>query len=340
MSLFGAARRLRRTAVLVGGLVAFGGVALGMGVGSNGLPVGRTPVTLDPADFTVEIDNPYYPLRPGDRRVYRETAPDGTRQRIVDEVLNRTKLIANGVTARVIRATVTNRAGKVVEYTEEWFAQDRAGNVWYFGEDTTKYENGKASKKGSFEAGVDGAQPGVQMPARPKAGMRFRLEGGYKTGAADHTEVLSVGKEQVEVPFGHFRGTVMNRDYTPLEPKVSELWFYAKGVGATGRLLPGASADWQTLLGDGTALGDIRYTLQTDNGDLLYVQSRGVRHGNADVLARLSRGEDVGADEYTFRTSTQIETAAHALDWLNKGIFISVAGRQPTSVVYDTYLVG
>jgi hypothetical protein len=198
---------------------------------NDGLPIGRTPVKLDPADFTVVIDNPYYPLRPGDRRIYRETAPDGTRQRIVDEVTNKTKLIANGVTARVIRATVTNSAGKVVEYTEEWFAQDRAGNVWYFGEDTTKYE-GKPSKKGSFEAGVDGAQPGVQMPAKPKAGMRFRLEGGYKTGAADHTEVLSVGKEQVEVPYGYFRGTVMNRDFTPLEPKVSELWFYAKGVGA------------------------------------------------------------------------------------------------------------
>jgi hypothetical protein len=62
--------------------------------------------------------------------------------------------------------------------------------------------------------------------------MRYRLEGGYKTGAADHTEVLSVRKEQVEVPFGHFRRTVMTRDFTPLEPKVSELWFYAKGVGA------------------------------------------------------------------------------------------------------------
>ena len=79
---------------------------------------------------------------------------------------------------------------------------------------------------------MNGAEPGVQMPAKPKRGMRFRLEGGYATGAADHTEVLSVGGEQVEVPFRHFRKTLMARDYTPLEPKVSELWFYAKGVGA------------------------------------------------------------------------------------------------------------
>jgi muconolactone delta-isomerase len=111
------------------------------------------------------------------------------------------------------------------------------------------------------------------------------------------------------------------------------------GPTMTGRLLAGSSADWQTVLPDGTALGDIRYTLQTDGGDVLYVQSRGVRHGSAEVLARLARGEDVDASEYTFRTSTQIETAAAELDWLNKGVFVSVGGRQPSGVVYETYLV-
>lgn len=106
-----------------------------------------------------------------------------------------------------------------------------------------------------------------------------------------------------------------------------------------GELLPGASADWQTVLPDGTALGGIRYTLRTDAGELLYVQSRGVRHGSAEVLARLGRGEDVDASEYTFRTSTQIEAAARQLDWLNKGIFISVGGRRADGVIYETYLV-
>ena len=112
------------------------------------------------------------------------------------------------------------------------------------------------------------------------------------------------------------------------------------GPELNGKLLPGASADWQIVLSDGTALGDIRYTLETDGSDLLYVQSRGVRHGSAEVLSRLGRGEDVDASEYTFRTSTQIETAAPHLDWLNKGVFISVAGRQATGVIYETYLVG
>jgi len=111
------------------------------------------------------------------------------------------------------------------------------------------------------------------------------------------------------------------------------------GPELRGKLLAGASADWQIILPDGTALGDVRYTLQTGRGDLLYVQSRGVRHGSAEVLARLGQGEDVDASEYTFRTSTQIETAARDLDWLNKGIFISVAGRQTGGVIYETYLV-
>jgi hypothetical protein len=86
-------------------------------------------------------------------------------------------------------------------------------------------------------------------------------------------------------------------------------------------------------------LGDIRYTLQTNRGDLLYVQSHGVRHGSPETLARLGRGEEVDASEYTFRTSTRIETAAPDLDWLNKGVFISVAGRQAGGVIYETYLV-
>jgi hypothetical protein len=111
------------------------------------------------------------------------------------------------------------------------------------------------------------------------------------------------------------------------------------GPELSGELLAGSSADWQIILGDGTALGDIRYTLQTDGGDLLYVRSRSVRHGSAEVLARLARGEDVDASEYTFRASTQIETAAAELDWLNKGIFISVGGRQAAGVIYETYLV-
>jgi len=111
------------------------------------------------------------------------------------------------------------------------------------------------------------------------------------------------------------------------------------GPELNGKLLPGASADWQIVLPDGTVLGDIRYTLQTDAGALIYVQSRSVRHGPADVLARLVRGEEVDAGEYTFRAATRMECADPELDWLNRGVFISVGGRRPGGVVYDTYLV-
>jgi hypothetical protein len=112
------------------------------------------------------------------------------------------------------------------------------------------------------------------------------------------------------------------------------------GPELNGEVIVGASADWQVVLPDGTALADIRYTLRTDGGELLYGRSRGVRHGTAEVLARLARGEDVDASEYTFRTATEIETAAPELDWLNKGVFISVGARRPGGVVYETYLVG
>ncbi len=111
------------------------------------------------------------------------------------------------------------------------------------------------------------------------------------------------------------------------------------GPELNGTLLPGASADWQIVLPDGTALGDVRYTLRTDRGDVLFVRSQGVRHGSVEVLARLARGEDVNAGEYVFHMATQIETAAPAFDWLNKGVFISVGGRRPGEVIYEVYLV-
>ena len=103
--------------------------------------------------------------------------------------------------------------------------------------------------------------------------------------------------------------------------------------------MPGVSADWQLVLEDGTALADLRYTLETETGALLYVQGQGVRHGSAEVLARLARGEDVDAGEYTFRVSVRIETRDPDLHWLTTGVFVCVGGRQPGKVIYETYLV-
>ena len=156
---------------------------------------------------------------------------------------------------------------------------------------------------------------GAELP-RPQITAVYRLE-------ATLGQPIEIG----ETATGHLR----------IVPLTAGLF---SGPEIAGTLVGVASADWQTVLPDGTVLGDIRYVLETDSGDVLYVQSHGIRHGSPEVLSRLSRGDDVDASEYTFRTSTRIATASRELDWLNKGVFISVAGRQPGGVIYETHLVG
>ena len=212
-------------------ILSGGGVAYAASGDQGSLPQGSDPVQLDPADFSTKIDNPYWPMAPGDRWVYRETDTTGTNQTVVIEVTDKTKTIANGIEARVIRDTVTEN-GAPVEVTDDWYAQDKAGNIWYLGEDTAEYKNGKVTTRaGSFEAGVDGAQPGIAMPANPEPGLSYRQEY-YKGEAEDKASVITVGEEQVQVPFGYFnKDVLMTRDLVPLEPKVQELKFYAPNVG-------------------------------------------------------------------------------------------------------------
>ena len=195
------------------------------------LPDGSEAVQLDPADFTTRIDNPYWPMAVGNTWTYRESDTTGQREKAVVEVTDETKTIANGVEARVIRDTVSEH-GVPVEVTDDWYAQDSQGNIWYLGEHVTNYENGKVlDHAGSFEAGVDGAQAGIALPAHPEPGMDYRQEY-YKGEAEDTGGVITVGSEQVQVPFGHFdRAVLMTRDLVPTEPKVQELKFYAPGVG-------------------------------------------------------------------------------------------------------------
>jgi hypothetical protein len=196
----------------------------------SGLPQGSERVHLNPADFTTRIDNPYWPMKPGSRWTYREVDPNNlTVGHVVVEVTNRTKRIANGIEARVVRDVVTE-SGTPIEVTSDYYAQDSAGNIWYLGEQTTEYAKGKpASTTGSFEAGVDGAQPGIALPADPKPGLAYRQE--YYAGQAeDRGEVVSVDV-QAEPPAGHFRHVLMTKDTNPLEPKVLEFKFYARNVG-------------------------------------------------------------------------------------------------------------
>jgi hypothetical protein len=211
-------------------IAACGGGSGGSGSDANAsLPQGSEPVDLSPADFSTEIDNPYWPMVPGSHWVYRETVGDGAVQGVDVKVTGKTKRVASGIEARVVSDVVT-QSGEPIEVTEDWYAQDSDGNLWYLGEDTAEYENGKVvSTAGSWEAGVDGAQPGIVLPAKPEVGMTYRQE--YYVGVAeDEARVLSLD-EQAEVPFGHFTDVLMTKDLTPLEPKLLEHKFYARGVG-------------------------------------------------------------------------------------------------------------
>ena len=195
----------------------------------NGLPQGSEPVELDPASFTADIDNRYWPMEPGTRWTYREVDEEGKEVIVVVTVSNETKEIANGITARVVRDSVTED-GELIEDTFDWYAQDADGNVWYLGEDTAEFEDGKVkTTAGSWEAGVDGALPGIMVPATPADDMTYRQE--YYAGEAeDNGEVLAVG-EQLEVPAGHYADALVTKDTTALKPDVVEYKVYAPDVG-------------------------------------------------------------------------------------------------------------
>jgi hypothetical protein len=241
-------------AVLIVSATACGGggssQSTGTSVGTTGaaspqLPQRDEPVTLDPAEFTTEIDNPYWPMKVGSRWVYRETDAGGTVTRVEVTVMDQTKTIM-GIESVVLHDIVTE-AGEVKEDTLDWYAQDADGNIWYMGEDTKEYENGKVSStKGSWEAGVDGAQAGIVVPAHPKAGLSYREEY-YKGEAEDAAEALSLNA-RAKVPFGTFDHVLQTRNITPLDPDLVEEKFYARGVGMVLAITVSGGSDREVLV--------------------------------------------------------------------------------------------
>jgi len=212
---------------------------------SSSLPQGTKPFKLDPAKFTTQIDNPYWPLKPGAHWVYREVE-NGEAQRVDVTVTQEIKRIKNGIDARVVHDRVS-RKGETLEDTYDWYAQDSAGNLWYLGEDTKEFANGKLkTTEGSWEAGVDGAEPGVVVPAHPKQGQIYREEY-YKGHAEDGAEVLNV-TSQVQVPYGRFRDAMLTRNFSTIEPTVEEMKLYAKGVGPVMELLVSGGSGRTELL--------------------------------------------------------------------------------------------
>jgi hypothetical protein len=209
-------------------------------VGPSGLITARTmaqeatpsPATdyhpvIDPANFSTTIDNRYWPLQPGTTFVY-EGVKDNEQQRNEVTVTAETKTIL-GVECVVVHDQVTVN-GELIEDTLDWYAQDKDGNVWYFGEDSKTYEKGNVnSTEGSWEGGVDGAQPGIIMPGDPKVGNEYRQE--YYAGKAeDMAAILKIGGS-VTVPAGTFDDILVTKEWSPLEPDVVEHKTYAPGIG-------------------------------------------------------------------------------------------------------------
>lgn len=184
--------------------------------------------TIDPSAFSTTINNPYFPLTPGTRTIYQAASPDGL-ARTTTEVTWDTKKIM-GVDTVVVHDFLTLN-GKLTEDTFDWYAQDRDGNVWYFGEATKEFAEGAVSTKGSFESGVDGALPGIIMPGRPQIGDQFRQEFS-KAVAEDTGEVLSLTGSQTTPLTGPVNDLLVTKDTDLLDPAApTENKYYARGVG-------------------------------------------------------------------------------------------------------------
>jgi hypothetical protein len=188
----------------------------------------KRPPQIDPANFVSAVTNPYFPLVPGTTFVY-EGESEGVPTREVMTVTNQTKLIL-GVTTTVVHVQ-SFEDGVLIEETFDWYAQDVEGNVWYFGEDTQELDEAGnvVSTEGSWEAGVDGAQPGIIMLADPKKGKRYQQENAPDV-AEDMAQVRRLNAS-VCVPYGCFDNVLVTKEWTPLERGVVENKYYAPGVG-------------------------------------------------------------------------------------------------------------
>jgi hypothetical protein len=183
---------------------------------------------IDPASFGPQVTNPWFPLTPGTTLVYAGRK-DG--RPAVDLVApSRRTTVVDGVRARVVEDRLF-LDGRLVERTSDYYAQDACGNVWYFGEDTAELDaRGRVvDTSGSFRAGVDGAEPGVYLPARPERGRRFRQE--WYPGEAEDTFVVRDLSASVTVPYGRFLHALRTSETTALEPGVVDRKLFVRGVG-------------------------------------------------------------------------------------------------------------
>lgn len=220
------------TAAIAGALVAWAPWA------DSSAGAGYEP-KLDPADFSTVIDNAYFPLPVGRTLVYRGMK-DGQIQEDRVTVTNQTKVVADGITARVVTDVATHDE-HLLEKTSDWYAQDDHGNVWYVGEDTAAYApNGKVDTSGSWEAGVHDAEPGLVMEADPQIPDSYRQES--LRGEAEDTAWIVERGGSVTVPAGTFKGALTSLEATRIEPGAYDKKVYAPGIGIVlERALTGAT---------------------------------------------------------------------------------------------------
>jgi hypothetical protein len=189
---------------------------------------------FDPSNFVTTIDNPYLPQAPGTLYRYRSETPDGVEINLV-RITHLTRQIL-GVIVTVIHDQVF-LGGELTEDTFDWEAQDKQGNVWYFGEDSKELENGVVvSTEGSWEAGQHGAHPGVIMFAHPQPGKTYIQEDAPDV-AEDRAKALSLNAK-VDVPFGHFEGCLHTQEWTLIEHGDREHKFYCPGTGLVEEVHP------------------------------------------------------------------------------------------------------
>jgi hypothetical protein len=186
---------------------------------------GRYDPLIDPTNFTTTIDNPYFPLVPGTTFTY--LTPNGAIKDVF-AVTHDTRVI-NGVTCVQVHDSVYTN-GELTEDTLDFFAQDRDGNVWYFGENTAELKNGLlATIEGSFLSGLNNDKAGIIMKAHPAPGDFYRQE--FSLGnAEDYAETVNLNS-RVVVPYGRFDNCLKSQETTPLEPDALEDKYYAPGVG-------------------------------------------------------------------------------------------------------------
>ncbi len=217
-------RRLALAASWLATVVAVAGCATGTSHNPASYVEGETyQPTIEAANFVDVVDNSYFPLVPGTVYTF-----EGGGEHVVVTVTHDKKEIL-GITTTVVHDQVTVD-GAVTEDTTDWYAQDTAGNVWYMGEQTAEYENGVVtSTEGTWEAGVDGAQPGIVMLADPQVGDTYRQEW-YEGQAEDLAKVFALD-QAVTVPVASYSGVLVTEEWTPLSPDVVEHKSYARGIG-------------------------------------------------------------------------------------------------------------